>query len=91
MGDCVQVLGPLGRGFAQTDNLNYALLIAGGVAPLYPLAQGLVRQGVRVTCMFGPAAPKTSWTAMLLLPLEWTYYAVPKTEVVIPEDGAPTC
>lgn len=54
-GDSVQVLGPLGRGFTWENNLNHALLMAGGmgVAPLYPLAQNLMGQGVKVTCLFG--------------------------------------
>lgn len=55
VGDAIQVLGPLGRGFTWTEGLGHALLIAGGigVAPLYPLAQSLVANGAKVTCLFG--------------------------------------
>lgn len=54
-GDSVQVLGPLGKGFTRDTNLKHGLLMAGGmgVAPLYPLAQKLLAQGVKVTCLFG--------------------------------------
>ena len=54
-GDRVALLGPLGRGFDLTDCAPTALLVAGGigVAPLYLLAEQLLRQGRQVRLLLG--------------------------------------
>jgi dihydroorotate dehydrogenase electron transfer subunit len=54
-GEEIDVLGPLGNGFAWDTRCRDSILIAGGigVAPFYPLAQTLVEKGQTVTCLVG--------------------------------------
>jgi dihydroorotate dehydrogenase electron transfer subunit len=55
VGRCVELLGPIGRGWEAPAHAKRALLVAGGVgsAPLYPLAERLAQQGVEVTAILG--------------------------------------
>ncbi|NLK51704.1 MAG: dihydroorotate dehydrogenase electron transfer subunit [Syntrophomonadaceae bacterium] len=52
-GECLEVMGPLGRGFQLIG--REAIVIGGGigVAPLLPLVQVLIRQGIQVTVLLG--------------------------------------
>mgnify|MGYP000853801738 CR=1 FL=1 len=60
-GDCLDVMGPLGRGFslpeppARSAQASHALLIGGGlgIAPLVFLARTLAQTGHRVTVFYG--------------------------------------
>ncbi len=54
-GDKLDLLAPLGRGFAVADDLRRALVIGGGigVAPLYPLLCQLQSSGVETELMLG--------------------------------------
>lgn len=60
-GERVQVLGPLGNGFAVNDMARPCWLVAGGmgVAPMLFLAQALLERGERdVVCLTGYASGK---------------------------------
>lgn len=54
-GDTIELLGPLGNGFAIYPTTGNLLLVAGGVgiAPLYFLAQEALRRGCSVTLLYG--------------------------------------
>ena len=55
LGQELDVLGPLGNGFAWDTGCRDSILIAGGIgiAPFYPLAKTLINRGQTVTCMVG--------------------------------------
>jgi dihydroorotate dehydrogenase electron transfer subunit len=54
-GDRVEVLGPLGQGFAISDNDCAKLMVGGGVGlvPLFLLAEQLIRRGHHVRLLMG--------------------------------------
>jgi dihydroorotate dehydrogenase electron transfer subunit len=54
-GEGVDLLGPFGRGFSVEGKVKKASLVAGGVgvAPLFPLAEGLTRRGVKTRLFLG--------------------------------------
>lgn len=54
-GEELNVLGPLGNGFATVFEGQYAVLAGGGIgiAPLFPLAETLCRQGKKVILAVG--------------------------------------
>lgn len=54
-GEFIDVLGPLGNGWNCSFSGNHAVLVGGGigVAPLYPLAEELVKQGKHVELIMG--------------------------------------
>jgi dihydroorotate dehydrogenase electron transfer subunit len=56
-GDCLDVIGPLGRGFCISDDLKVAVVVAGGIglAPVPFLVGRLVAHGVRVVLLAGAA------------------------------------
>ena len=55
VGDKVDIIGPLGRGFKIPGLGGKLLLVAGGmgIAPLHPLASQLRAGGASVTCLYG--------------------------------------
>lgn len=55
VGDTLDVLGPLGKGFETNPHGSKILLIAGGIgiAPFYPLAEKLTSFGHDITCLLG--------------------------------------
>ncbi|MBS3873932.1 MAG: dihydroorotate dehydrogenase electron transfer subunit [Firmicutes bacterium] len=55
VGDKVDTIGPLGRGFSISGLRGKLLLVAGGmgIAPMYPLASKLCASGASVTCLYG--------------------------------------
>ena len=54
-GDSVDIVGPLGNGFDLDVPGTRIVLLGGGIgiAPLYPLAQGLIAKGKDVKLLFG--------------------------------------
>jgi len=59
-GDTIELFGPLGNGFSIHPSSNNLLLVAGGngIAPLYCLAQELLRKKCSVTLLYGTADKK---------------------------------
>lgn len=55
VGDTLDVLGPLGKGFKLHDGDKHAILIGGGIGvpPMVELADQLTQQGVKVTTIVG--------------------------------------
>ena len=51
VGDAVEMIGPIGRGWQPPEGCKRALIVAGGVgsAPLYPLAEELTAAGVALS------------------------------------------
>jgi len=78
VGDAIDIFGPLGNGFTVHSNARSLLLIAGGmgIAPLYYLADGAVKDRKQVTLLYGTA--------------NIDRYPVPAgvTEVAATEDGS---
>ena len=54
-GEAIDLLGPLGNGFAIPENIKHALLVAGGmgIVPLYALAEKLISMSVKTTLCYG--------------------------------------
>lgn len=55
IGDEIDIMGPLGRGFSVPDGIKNALVIGGGigVAPLFPLVQALKYYKIQQTVLLG--------------------------------------
>lgn len=55
VGDAVEMIGPIGRGWQPPEGCKRALIVAGGVgsAPLYPLAEELTAAGVATDAILG--------------------------------------
>lgn len=55
LGEKVDLIGPLGKGFATSHPRQNSLFVAGGmgIAPLFPLAQELRADKADVTCLYG--------------------------------------
>ncbi|MBI5199762.1 MAG: dihydroorotate dehydrogenase electron transfer subunit [Nitrospirae bacterium] len=55
LGERLDILGPLGKGFEIPSQINEAILVAGGVgiAPLFPLAEELKRAGKSIKLFIG--------------------------------------
>ncbi|MHB1007096.1 MAG: dihydroorotate dehydrogenase electron transfer subunit [Chloroflexota bacterium] len=81
-GDRVDLMGPLGRGFAVAPNSRRLLLVGGGlgVAPLVMLADEAVARGLSVTLAMGGRAADDIFPGQLL-PAEVEY-------MVTTEDGS---
>lgn len=79
-GDFIEVMGPLGNGFADME-LKQAMVIGGGIGipPMLELAKKLRRQGVKVTAVLGYRDGKC------FLSDEFSDYA---TVVIATEDGS---
>ena len=69
-GDTVDIIGPLGRGFAVSRSSRNLLLIAGawGVAPLVALAEEQVKKGRAVTLLAGASTARQIYPDALLPP-----------------------
>ncbi|AHG65232.1 dihydroorotate dehydrogenase electron transfer subunit [Advenella mimigardefordensis] len=59
-GDCLDMLGPLGRGFEIPDTTRHVLMVARGVglATLTPLASAAIALGAKVTAMLSARSPE---------------------------------
>lgn len=70
-GQEVDVLGPLGNGFAWDVGCKDSILIAGGIgiAPFFPLAKTLLERGQTVTCMVGARCKEDIQEMMELIAL----------------------
>ena len=55
IGDAVEMIGPIGRGWQPPEGCKRALIVAGGVgsAPLYPLVEELTAAGVATDAILG--------------------------------------
>ena len=55
VGDAVEMIGPIGRGWQPPEGCKRALIVAGGVgsAPLYPLAEELTAAGIATDAILG--------------------------------------
>lgn len=55
VGDTLDVLGPLGKGFKIHDNDKHAILVGGGIGvpPMVELADQLTQRGIKVTSIIG--------------------------------------
>ena len=55
VGDAVEMIGPIGRGWQPPEGCKRALIVAGGVGsvPLYPLAEELTAAGVATDAILG--------------------------------------
>ncbi|MEG6617107.1 dihydroorotate dehydrogenase electron transfer subunit [Peptococcaceae bacterium 1198_IL3148] len=55
VGDLLNVIGPLGKGFSVVSSSSKVILVAGGIgiAPLYFLLQELLAKGVKPTVLIG--------------------------------------
>jgi dihydroorotate dehydrogenase electron transfer subunit len=62
-GDNLNVLGPLGNGFAISPELRHAVLVAGGlgIAPMPFLAKRLTRQKIKTTVLIGARTRGELW------------------------------
>lgn len=69
-GETVDVIGPLGRGFAVQRGAQNLLLVGGGigVAPLVMLAEAALRRGRSVTLLLGAATAARLYPEALLPP-----------------------
>jgi len=67
-GDAVDMLGPLGRPFEVNPRSRHLLLIAGGLgmAGIRSLADEAIRDGRRVTLLFGAASARDVYPSSLL-------------------------
>jgi dihydroorotate dehydrogenase electron transfer subunit len=76
-GDQLDLLGPLGRGFALHPKARRILLVGGGVgiAPLLVLAEEALAKDVEVTMLFGARTALKVFPAALVPPeVEYTVY-----------------
>jgi len=55
VGEALDLMGPLGRGFSVPPGTSTALLVAGGlgVAPLFFLAESLIQKGISIRFLLG--------------------------------------
>lgn len=69
-GEAVDILGPLGRGFAIQREARHLLLVGGGmgIAPLVFLAEMAIAQGRSVTLILGAATAAQVYPSHLLSP-----------------------
>jgi dihydroorotate dehydrogenase electron transfer subunit len=60
VGETIDLIGPLGRGFSAAQATRTALVVAGGlgVAPLFFLTENLIRKGVCVHFLLGAQSKK---------------------------------
>ena len=64
-GDTCDILGPLGNGFKFDDKVNRPILLAGGmgVAPLFALADQMVKTGLNPLVFLGAKTKEELWCA----------------------------